>query len=173
MDTRFFAYKVREGQEINVALFVDEVIRSRRAKPADEDTPLPEVKSLLVLPNMPGIILAETPKPREIEVILAGQRHYRGRIFGTVSMQEIEPLIKPKTVMEVLNVGDVIEVVSGALRGSRGRVLRIDKPKNEVTFQPAEVAVSMPMTITMDSVKIMESAAGKGVEMKSGQSQSS
>ncbi|MCL5788343.1 MAG: transcription elongation factor Spt5 [Candidatus Marsarchaeota archaeon] len=167
VDARFFAYKIREGQEVNVALFIDEVVQSQRSKPAEPDSPHPEVKSLLVLPNMPGIILAETSKPREIEVILSGQRHYRGRIFGTVALQEIEPMIKPKTVMEVLNIGDVIEVVSGALRGSRGKVLRIDKPKNEVTFQPAEVAVSMPMTIAMDSVKIIE-AAKKAVGTQNG-----
>ena len=66
----------------------------------------------------------------------------------------------------MLNVGDEIEVVSGPLRGSRGKVLRIDKTKNEVTFQPAEVSIPMPMTISMDAVKIVSSV--KEVNAKNG-----
>lgn len=169
LDTRFFAYKVREGQESNVALFLDDVLTSLAQKPESGPGFNPsEVKSVLVLPNMAGVVLAETSNPRSIESILSGQRHYRGRIFGTVSLEEIEPMIKPKTVVELLAVGDEIEVVSGALRGSRGKVLRIDKPRNEVTFQPAEVAVAMPMTISMDAVKIVASASRQTTGVQSG-----
>ncbi len=157
VEARFFAYKIREGQEANVALFIDDVLST---PPSGPDSPTAgidtkEIKSLLVLPNMAGIVIAETTNPRILETVLSGQRHYRGRIFGTVTYQELEPMIKPRTISELLNVGDEIEVVSGALRGSRGKVLRVDKARGEVTFQPAEVAVSMPMTISMESVKIV------------------
>ncbi|MEM3655494.1 MAG: KOW motif-containing protein, partial [Thermoprotei archaeon] len=63
-----------------------------------------------------------------------------------------------------LNIGDEIEVVSGALRGSRGKVLRIDRSRNEVTFQPEEVAIPMPMTISIDVVKIVKQAEKGAVQ---------
>jgi transcriptional antiterminator NusG len=169
-DSRFFAYKIREGQEVNVALFIDEVIhayeRMQNRTEEQEEVIKSKPKSLIVIPSMKGVILAETKNPRILEYVLSGQRHYRGRIFGTVKFEEIEPFIRPKSVIEVLNVGDEIEVVSGPLRGSRGKVLRIDKTKNEVTFQPAEVSIPMPMTISMDAVKIVSSV--KEVNAKNG-----
>jgi len=165
VSARLFAYKIREGQETNMALFLDDIISSAsttRNLEADSELNVGEIKAIAYIPKMEGVILAETTNPRVLESILRGQKHYKGRIYGTVKLDEIEPLIKPKTVVELLNVGDEIEVVSGALRGSRGKVLRIDKARNEVTFQPAEVSIPMPMTISMDVVKIVKQAE-KGV----------
>lgn len=167
--TRIYAYKIREGQETNVALFIDEVLNEYEKNPekAEEQRQVLSSKpvAIMVLPNMKGVVLAEARNPRALEYILAGHRHYRGRIFGTIRFEEIEPLMKPKSVAEILGVGDEIEVVSGPLRGSRGKVLKVDKIKTEVTFQPDEVAVPMPMTISIDAVKLISQ---KGAEIKNG-----
>ncbi|PSO08425.1 transcription elongation factor Spt5 [Candidatus Marsarchaeota G2 archaeon BE_D] len=161
MSARLFAFKIREGQETNMALFIDDLINSQKSSQQSEDSSElsnADIKAIVYVPKMNGVLLAETSNPRYLEALLRGQKHYKGRIYGTVKLEEIEPLIKPRTVMEVLNLGDEIEVVSGALRGSRGKVLRIDKSRNEVTFQPAEVAIPMPMTISIDMVKIVKQA---------------
>ncbi|MEM0119826.1 MAG: transcription elongation factor Spt5 [Thermoprotei archaeon] len=167
MSTRLFAFKIREGQETNMALFLDDLLSSPQVSQQSEessDLGSTDVKALVYIPKMSGVLLAETSNPRALDSLLRGQKHYKGRIYGTVRLEEIEPLIKPRTVAEVLNIGDEIEVVSGALRGSRGKVLRIDRSRNEVTFQPEEVAIPMPMTISIDVVKIVKQAEKGAVQ---------
>jgi transcriptional antiterminator NusG len=148
-----------------MALFIDDIISSQTPSLGAEEQgqiKAADIKSILYIPKMSGVLLAETSNPRLLETVLRGQKHYKGRIYGTVKIEEIEPMIKPRTVIEILNVGDEIEVASGALRGSGGKVLRVDRARNEVTFQPAEVAIPMPMTISIDMVKIVKQAE-KGV----------
>ncbi|PSO05078.1 hypothetical protein B9Q13_02865, partial [Candidatus Marsarchaeota G2 archaeon ECH_B_SAG-G16] len=76
-DSRFFAYKIREGQEVNVALFIDEVIhayeRMQNRTEEQEEVIKSKPKSLIVIPSMKGVILAETKNPRILEYVLSGQ----------------------------------------------------------------------------------------------------
>jgi transcriptional antiterminator NusG len=51
--------------------------------------------------------------------------------------------------------GDLIEITSGPFKGERAKVVRIDKEKEEVTVELVEVAVPIPVTIKMGTIKAL------------------
>lgn len=80
----------------------------------------------------------------------------RGVLKREVSIKEIENFLKPKEVEIEINPGDIVEVVGGPFKGTKGKVIRLDKIKREITIEPLEVAVPIPITIRAEIVKILE-----------------
>lgn len=62
-------------------------------------------------------------------------------------------MLKPKPVIEELNVGDVVEITRGPFRGMYARVSSIDKNKNMLTVNILEAAFTIPITIPGDYVR--------------------
>jgi transcriptional antiterminator NusG len=62
-------------------------------------------------------------------------------------------VMKPREVVEEINVGDVVEIVRGPFRGMKARVVSIDKSKNTLTVNLLEATFSIPVTIPISYVK--------------------
>jgi transcriptional antiterminator NusG len=93
---------------------------------------------------------------KDIEEIIKVVPHVRGLIRKPVEIKEIERFLEPKKVEIEIEVGYTIEVIGGPFKGVKGKVTRYDKIKREVTIEPLEVAVPIPITISADFVKILE-----------------
>ena len=52
--------------------------------------------------------------------------------------------------------GDIVRVVSGPFKGEKAKVTRLDKTKSEVVVELLEAAVPIPITINLDSVKVIK-----------------
>jgi len=50
---------------------------------------------------------------------------------------------------------DVVEIISGPFKREQAKVTRIDKTKEEVVVELLEAAVPIPITVKMDSVKVI------------------
>ena len=97
---------------------------------------------------------------KEIEKVVQMIPHVRGIIKKPVNISEIKRFLQPKTVEIELNLGDIVEVIGGPFKGERGKIVRYDKIKREATIELLETTVPIPISISVEFVKILEKARG-------------
>lgn len=95
---------------------------------------------------------------KDIEKALQLVPHIRGIIKKPVDIESIRRFLQPKKVEVDLDVKDVVEVIGGPFKGERGRVTRYDKTKREVTIELLDVAIPIPITVSVEFVKLLERA---------------
>ena len=84
--------------------------------------------------------------------------HIRGLIKKPVDFNQIRRFLQPKTVEIELAMGDIVEVIGGPFKGEKGKVTRYDKIKREVTIELLEVTVPIPVTVSVEFIKLLEKA---------------
>ena len=147
--TNLYAVKTTNGQERAVALMLAD-------KAQVEGQP---IMSILAPEELRGYIIIEARTPHEVDELIRGLRHVRGRIQGTVSPQEVEHYLEAKPTMEGLMQGTLVEVIAGPFKGMQAKVVRVDTPKEDVTIEILEAAFTLPVTVHADYVREI-----KGVE---------
>jgi len=113
------------------------------------------VKALIHPQEIKGYVFVEGDL-ENVRELIKGVMNVRGLITTPVNISEIEKFLKPKEGKTEVNLGDIVEVVSGPFKDTRGKVTRIDNIKREVTIEPLEVSVPIPITIPIEFVKIVE-----------------
>ncbi len=113
------------------------------------------VKALMHPQEIKGYVFVEG-ELENVKELIKGVVNVRGLITTPVNVSELEKFLKPKESKIEVNLGDIIEVVSGPFKDTRGKVTRIDTIKREVTIEPLEVSVPIPITIPIEFVKIVE-----------------
>ena len=65
--------------------------------------------------------------------------------------------LREKQVKREVNIrkNDIVEVISGPFKREKAKITRIDKAKEEVVVELLEAAVPIPITVKMDSVKVI------------------
>lgn len=93
---------------------------------------------------------------KDIEKAAQAIPHIRGIIKNPIELVEIQRFLEPRKTEVKLEKGDIIEVVGGPFKGERGKVVRYDQIKREVTVELVEVVVPIPITIGVEFVKLIE-----------------
>lgn len=93
---------------------------------------------------------------KEIERAVKQMPHVRGLIKKPIEVKDIQRFLQPKQVEVELNIGDVVEVVGGPFKSEKGKVTRYDKVKRECTIELLEVAVPIPVTVSVEFIKVLE-----------------
>lgn len=119
-----------------------------------------DVKALFYPAELKGYVFAEAERPN-IEKAISGIPHVRGIIKKEVSLLEIKQFLETKKVEIKTNRGDTIEIIGGPFKGEKGKVIRKDEAKEEVTVELLEAAVPIPITVSIDSVRIIEKVEEK------------
>jgi transcriptional antiterminator NusG len=101
-----------------------------------------------------------------IEKAIAGVPHIRGLIRKEVRIDELKKFLEVRKVEIKINRGDTIEITGGPFKNEKGKVTRVDESKEEVTVELLEAAIPIPITVPIDSVKIIESIEAKKEEKK-------
>lgn len=140
-----FAYRVTAGQESIVADLLQEKIKKTRAP----------IAALIVSPRLKGYLIVEASNEVEVKRLTAGVPHVKGVLAKTISLDEIKELLESKPQELQLVKGDLVEITSGPFKGERAKVVRIDKEKEEVTVELVEVAVPIPVTIKLGTIKAL------------------
>lgn len=140
----YYAVKVTGGQEVNVALMIEERVR---------DNNINEIFSIIVPPNMKGYVIVEATGSHIVKFIISGLRHARGVAPGLVTREDLEKMISKKAVAPVIKVGDFVEVISGPFRGMQGKVVRVEEAKGEVVLNILESNFPIPVTMSLDQVR--------------------
>ena len=113
------------------------------------------IKALVHPEEIKGYVFVEG-ELKDVEKATKNVMNVRGLIRKPTSIEGVERFLKPKEVKVELNPGDVVEVISGPFKDTRGRVTRYDKVKREVVIEPLETPVPIPITISVEFVKIVE-----------------
>ena len=61
---------------------------------------------------------------------------------------------------------DIVEIISGPFKREKAKITRIDQQKEEVIVELLEAAVPIPITLKMDSVKVIRRDGEKSAEEK-------
>ncbi len=119
---------------------------------------LTQVKAFIHPEEIKGYVFVEGDI-KEIERAVQDVPHVRGLIKKPIDMKQVERYLQPKTVIVELNVGDILEVVGGPFKGEKGKVTRYDKVKREVTMELLEAAVPIPVTVSVEFIKVLEKSS--------------
>jgi transcriptional antiterminator NusG len=118
------------------------------------------IQSLIHPEEIKGYVFIEGDV-KEVERVVQDIPHIRGLIKKPMPVSQVERFLKPMEVEVSLDVGDVVEVVGGPFKGEKGKVTRYDKVKREVTIELLEATVPIPVTVSVEFIKVLEKAAGK------------
>ncbi|MFQ6095283.1 MAG: transcription elongation factor Spt5 [Candidatus Bathyarchaeia archaeon] len=143
-----FAVRTTAGQERNVANLIAVRVSVNQ---------LP-IKSILVPETLKGYIFLEASGSHYIEEAISGIKHVKSRVPGIVPFSEVERYIVVRSVIEDLDIDDIVEVIGGPFKGMRAKIRRIDEAKNEITIELLEATFTLPITVHADYVKIIEKA---------------
>ena len=144
-DIRFFTISTTVGQELNVARIIAGRVEANNIP----------VKAILVPENLKGYIFIEADGPHIVELAVANIKHVKSRVPGALSFSEIEKYIAVKSVIDELDVNDIVEVISGPFKGMRAKVADVDKNKEEVTIELLEATFTLPVTVHADYVRLV------------------
>ncbi len=115
-----------------------------------------DVKAILHPAELKGYIFAEG-NLTDIHKAAQGMMHIRSFLEKPINLSDIQKFLEVKKV--AVDIGDEVEIVGGAFKGDKGVVTRIDKTKDEVTIELREGAIPIPMTISVDMIKILKKGA--------------
>lgn len=150
IEARFFTISISVGQEINVARIMAGRIEANNIP----------IKAILVPENLKGYIIIEADSPHFIDRAAVNIRHVKSRVPGTLSFQEVKKYVIVKSIIDELDINDIVEVVSGPFKGMRARVANIDKNKEEVTIELLEASFPLPVTVHADYVRLVSKKSG-------------
>jgi transcriptional antiterminator NusG len=118
-----------------------------------------DVASILILPSLKGYVFMEAGSKEAVAAAIQNIRHIKNRPLITVSLDTISPHLVEKPLIETITPGQLVEIVTGPLRGIVGKVIRVEKPRREVTLELKEAAFQLPISVSIDSIRPLESGA--------------
>ena len=113
------------------------------------------IKSIFHPEDLRGYIFVEG-EVNDIEAGIKGIPHVRGLINKDVPIEQLERFLIVTKQEIKLELGDIVEIVGGPFRGEKGRITRVDDTKNEITVEFLEAAIPIPVTISVNTVRIHE-----------------
>jgi transcriptional antiterminator NusG len=137
----FYIVKTSANRE---ALCAD-LIMSKVIKEKMEDV----IKSIIYVPEMKGYLFIESDDETYVRKAIFGIPNVKGVVKEkTVDINELEKFFEEKDISKELNKGDIIEITSGPFKGEKGKVIRIDSSKNNITVEILNAVVPIPVTVS-------------------------
>ncbi|MEK6760780.1 MAG: transcription elongation factor Spt5 [Nanoarchaeota archaeon] len=102
-----------------------------------------------------GYILLEAENRESAEEAVFNLPYVKGIIGKTISYEEIKSMVEPSVITISIKEGDIVEMIGATFKGEKAKVLRVDKQKEEVVVSLLGAAVSFPVTVKLDNVKVI------------------
>lgn len=128
------------------------VIDSLTTKIQNENIP---IQSLFHPEELRGYIFIEGGE-EEIEATVKSVPHVRGFINKDVPMAQLERFLIAEKSEVKFDVGDIVEIIGSPFKGERAKISRVDETKGEITVEFLEAAIPIPVTISVNSVRMYE-----------------
>mgnify|MGYP001206079980 CR=1 FL=1 len=114
-----------------------------------------EVFTIVRPHGMRGYIFLEAGSKSDAEQAAFNVPYARGILPKTVEYKEIEHMLEQVKVEMNIKKNDIVEIISGPFKREHAKITRIDKQKEDVVVELLEAAVPIPITVKMDSVKVI------------------
>ncbi len=95
-----------------------------------------------------------------IENVISGVPHVKGIIRKEMPLAELKRFLETKKIEIKIDRGDVVEIIGGPFKNEKGKVVRVDEAKGEITLELMGSAIPIPISISIDSVRIVEKIGG-------------
>ena len=131
-----------------------------------------EIMSIVHPPNMRGYVFVEASAKHHVEKLIgrAGGRDAKSRrglnltplknaksvLPGEAPLENILPYLEPKAVTSGIEVGCIVEIVTGAFKGEKARITSVAEAKEEVTMELYEQPIPMTLSMRGDHVRVVE-----------------
>ena len=112
-----------------------------------------EIKALIHPEKLKGYVMIEG-KESDIREVIRDMGHVKGMIGKPVEIEKIKQFLETEDKELEIHKGDVVEIIGGPFKRERGVVTRVGK--GEVTVELLEAAVSIPVTVKTESIRIVE-----------------
>lgn len=111
------------------------------------------IKSIFHPEDLRGYVFIEGEQ-NDIEECIRGIQHVHGFINKNVEMGQIERFLVPEKSDITFEVGDIVEILGSPFKGEKGKIIRTNESKNEITVELLEAAIPIPVTISVNSVRL-------------------
>ncbi len=111
--------------------------------------------SLIRPHGLRGYIFIESDSRQACEEAYFKVPYARGLLPAPVDYKEIEHMLEQVKVQMNIQKSDIVEIISGPFKREQARVTRVDQTKEEVVVELLEAAVPIPITVKLDSVKVV------------------
>ena len=131
-----------------------------------------EIFSVLHPNNMRGYVFVESSALHHVEKLIgrSGGRDPTARrgisqtplknakqvLPGEAPLMDILPYLEPKAVTSGIEVGCIVEIVSGAFKGEKARVTSVSETKEEVSMELYEQPIPMTLNMRGDHVRVID-----------------
>ena len=75
---------------------------------------------------------------------------------GEAPLADILPYLEPKAVTAGIEVGCIVEIVTGAFKGEKARITSVSDTKEEVSMELYEQLIPMTVNMRGDHVRVIE-----------------
>ena len=131
-----------------------------------------EIMSVLHPTGMRGYLFVESSALHHVEKLIgrSGGRDPAARrglnqtplknaktvLPGAAPLGDILPYLVPKAVTSGIEVGCIVEIITGAFKGEKARVLSVAESKEEVSMELYEQPIPMTLNMRGDHVRVVE-----------------
>ena len=141
-------------------IFIIKVTSNKEEKAIEMISERSEKKSLAVYSvvkshGLKGYIILEASDRETAEEAAFNLPYVKGIIGKTVVYDEIKNMLQPKVEDIKIEVGDIVEMIGSTFKGEKAKVTRVDKQKGEVVVSLLGASVPIPVTVKIDSVKVI------------------
>lgn len=144
-EPKIFALKTTANREDQVVDFVSSHVLKKQL----------EVYSIIRPHGMRGYVFIEAKDRAAAQEAFAGVPYAKGLLDKPVKYEEIAPMLEQVKVQVNIQKGDIVEIISGPFKREKAKISRIDQQKEEVIVELLEAAVPIPITLKLDSVKVI------------------
>ncbi len=118
------------------------------------------VQAIIRPHGLRGYVFIEATSREDAEQAYFGVPYARGILPTPIEYAEIEHMLETAKIQVNIQKNDTVEIISGPFKREKAKIVRIDKTKDEVVVELLEAAVPIPITVKMDSVKVIRREEG-------------
>ena len=109
-----------------------------------------------------GYIFVEAASRTDAEGGIARVPYARGLLDKPLEYSEVESMLEQSKTEVNIEKNDIVEIITGPFKREQAKVVRIDAIKEDVIVELLEAAVPIPITVKLDSVKVIRREEGEG-----------
>jgi len=144
-DSELFVIRTTANREDQVFDFLQSNIEKKKIP----------IYSILRSHGMRGYIFIEAGNIQDAQLAVYGVPYARGLLPRPVDFSEIDHMIDTGKREVNIRKNDIVEIISGPFKRDNAKVTRIDTQKEELIVELLEAAVSIPITLKFDAVKVI------------------
>ena len=145
METQIFVLRTTANREDQVLDFVSSNAQKKNLS----------IASLIKPHGLRGYVFVESDNREDVEQAFHGVPYARGLLPNVINYSEIEHMLEQVKIQVNIQKNDIVEIISGPFKREKAKVSRIDQQKEEVVVELLEAAVPIPITVKLDSIKVI------------------